>query len=765
MADRPWTLDRLSTHVGGNRAGWSSLGNPGTFAVGAPVPWTADVLAPRCTDFGGQDEGWTCRFRYAPFDNLIDEQQQTRAFAEIQRPAERPHQLSQRGVVGRRGIPGCYTTPSYPPFPLTSTTIMEVAAGHPGRQAFCSTYAGNGKAAPAGACGGDAPLVLQPPSVRELRPRAPTAPRVPHAADRRLRRRRLRAGQAGRQLGHRHELLAGAGQPESAGGLHGSDLPRLPRLRRSRLRRRRDDGPELCGGHGARTARRRGGGAGPCVYYNPFSNAIQYSAQPNSPFVDTANPDCVAGLANPEALRLWLNEEVDLVSSTDMFVTDATVSGNLVDNVADFAVGYQYRGGNADGDPNDPGDVTLNRCPVAGDTGCSAGKRFGPYLFTNVHWPYAADQQVQRLFGELALGIGPRVDTHLAANYEFYNVAGRRVSSFAPKVGWRLQVAENLHYSLVFHRSVQTTFRTTSLDYLNTSPQTTLEWINETGAYQAVDRFGRTDLLPERAFTYNAGTVLFLEAGSFGDLWTDRASTRPLGASDGGLGVEMDTGGLRRLNRSSRSCPSTGSANRLLPRAVEPRRARRTRTAPRPACVRSLRSATDRPLQGQRWCLPDLRVQRATARRSGDHQLHGPALRSPRHRGHGAGCWRCSSRPSLRSPRKRCDSSSTGTRRCPPNGACAWNEPSTKRRLAQRRYEEVDPSNRLVVATLEQRWNDALVRVEEVRTQFADLQSNGKRSWSLRSGAPGWRRSPTTSPACGTRRRPRRRTRRASSGS
>ena len=86
MADRPWTLDRLSTHVGGNRAGWSSLGNPGTFAVGAPVPWTADVFDPRCAEFGGQDEGWTCRFRYAPYDNLIDEQHQNRAFFEANGP-------------------------------------------------------------------------------------------------------------------------------------------------------------------------------------------------------------------------------------------------------------------------------------------------------------------------------------------------------------------------------------------------------------------------------------------------------------------------------------------------------------------------------------------------------------------------------------------------------------------------------------------------------------------------------------------------------
>jgi len=37
--------------------------------------------------------------------------------------------------------------------------------------------------------------------------------------------------------------------------------------------------------------------------------------------------------------------------------------------------------------------------------------------------------------------------------------------------------------------------------------------------------------------------------------------------------------------------------------------------------------------------------------------------------------------------------------------------------LAQRRYEEVDPSNRLVAATLEKRWNDALMSLEEVKQQ------------------------------------------------
>ena len=38
--------------------------------------------------------------------------------------------------------------------------------------------------------------------------------------------------------------------------------------------------------------------------------------------------------------------------------------------------------------------------------------------------------------------------------------------------------------------------------------------------------------------------------------------------------------------------------------------------------------------------------------------------------------------------------------------------------LAQRRYENVDPANRLVSATLERQWNNALARVQEIRQEF-----------------------------------------------
>ena len=390
---------------------------------------------------------------------------------------------------------------------------MEVAPDHPGRQAFCAGYAGDGKADPLDACAGSDNWYFNG------RPYGNSGPG--RRLSRQSRTQRIAASVDGDFVagGRDAHWDVGVTYARAQGNLN------LPAVYTDRifLAFRGFGGPDCGVGVTADRTSPAGmalgplngavAGQGPCLYYNPFSNAIRHSDQPSSRFEHTPNPDYVAGLANPEPLRQWLNEEVDLVSTTDLFVADATLSGTLAENVADFAVGYQYRGMSAAGDPNDPGDVTRNPCPVAGDMGCAAGNRFGPYLFTNVHRPYAADQQVQRVFGEVALRVGPRVDTQIAANYEFYNVAGRHVSSFDPKFGWRLQVAENLRYALSLRGSAQTTFRTPSLDDLNPSPLTTLEWIPETGAYQAVDRFGRQTLLPEQAFTYNAGAVLFLEGG------------------------------------------------------------------------------------------------------------------------------------------------------------------------------------------------------------------------------------------------------------
>jgi DNA invertase Pin-like site-specific DNA recombinase len=50
-------------------------------------------------------------------------------------------------------------------------------------------------------------------------------------------------------------------------------------------------------------------------------------------------------------------------------------------------------------------------------------------------------------------------------------------------------------------------------------------------------------------------------------------------------------------------------------------------------------------------------------------------------------------------------------------------------RLAQRQYDAVDPSNRLVAAELERRWNEKLERVTELERAFA--QAEGDAEWKL----------------------------------
>jgi len=48
--------------------------------------------------------------------------------------------------------------------------------------------------------------------------------------------------------------------------------------------------------------------------------------------------------------------------------------------------------------------------------------------------------------------------------------------------------------------------------------------------------------------------------------------------------------------------------------------------------------------------------------------------------------------------------------------------------LADRRYEAVDPANRLIAATLEQRWNDAMRRLQELEAELAAFERQTMRA-------------------------------------
>jgi outer membrane receptor protein involved in Fe transport len=496
---QPW-------HGGGQRLGWSSLGNPGTFAVGAPAPWTAAIHAPRCEQFGGFRESWTCRFRYQQYENLIEDMSHTRAFGEINGELDNGTEYHLEGLFAQADIPEWYTTPSYPPFPLTDTSIMEVAPNHPGREAFCADYGAEEGDPYYSECQGGENWYFNG------RPFGNSGPGRVLGRDSRTLRFAAFANGDFSQNTH-FDLGLSYSRTEGNYNLPGVYIERLF------LGFRGFGGPDCGVGVEADNTSLAGmrlgplngqvAGQGDCQYYNPFGNAIEFADQYGAEFATQANPDYRANLANSLELRQWLNQEVDLQSTADLLVADATLSGTWIEDVASYAAGYQFRLLNASGDPNDEGDVTINPCPVVGDDGCSAEDRFGPYAFTNVNRPYDESQTVHRFFAEIPLSLGSRFDTQLAANYEFHDVA----SSFDPKFGFRYQLVESSAQSVFLRGSLQTTFRTPSLDDVNESPLSTLEWINETGAYQTVDRIGSKDLKPERAFTYNAGIVVVTEAG------------------------------------------------------------------------------------------------------------------------------------------------------------------------------------------------------------------------------------------------------------
>jgi hypothetical protein len=48
--------------------------------------------------------------------------------------------------------------------------------------------------------------------------------------------------------------------------------------------------------------------------------------------------------------------------------------------------------------------------------------------------------------------------------------------------------------------------------------------------------------------------------------------------------------------------------------------------------------------------------------------------------------------------------------------------------LAERRYEEVDPSNRLIASTLEKRWNDAMQRMADLEAELVTFERQAMRS-------------------------------------
>ena len=496
--DRPYTLAAWRP---GQRGGWSSFGNPGAYLVRDDERRVTDVVVdPLCEQFGGVAEPGTCRFRYQSFFNLIEDTRFNRLFSELNGRWGDAGEYHLEALWSQARSPRVRASPSYPFVTLLSTDVLEIGPGHPGRVALCEE---NG--ADIDRCAEDDAWYFRGRTIGNAGPAT--------EVERRSETLRL-AGSVGGLVGflnRTHDFDLGVSWSRSTGvmtdpgtyterlflafrGYGGPDCgvgviadPALP----AKMRLNAND---LAG---------RAPGQGDCRYFNPFSNALEHSAQYGARFEDEANPSYRPELANGDELNAWLGNVLENESTSELLVFDATVSGDLLPGTLSYALGYQFRRFDAQARPTDESSFEVHPCQVRFDTGCAERDRFGPYAFTTTYDPYRVDQTVHRAFSELAFAWGEALHVQLAANYENYDVA----SSFDPRVS----VQWHINDALALRGSAQTTYRAPSADELNEHKLTTLEFVAQTGTYIPVDRTGGDYLEPEGAFTVNLGAILILD--------------------------------------------------------------------------------------------------------------------------------------------------------------------------------------------------------------------------------------------------------------
>ncbi len=503
--ERDWALRPFPNYGWG----WSWYGNPGAFIIPdgnitdeAVLSGEPRFVDPGCEGLGGYQVGAsTCRFRYQPWDSIIEKLQHTRGFAELNGSfGETTYHVEALYHDAR--VPEWETTPSFPPIAFYDG-VQQVPVDHPGRVAFVAenpTYTN--------ASGDVLDLTGDQPWYffgRLVGNAGPGRVQSRESVTRRL------AGSLTGPIGESnisYDL-----------GISYSDTKGTVRQPAEYAYRKflafRGYGGANCGVGVVPDPNAPSGlalgtipsgviaGSGNCSYFNPFSNGIQFSAQPDAPYTDSSNPNYRADLAHSPELLGWINEKVATTSEASLLVLDGLLSGVLKEDVASYAAGYQLRRVDVSAVPNAPGDLSRNPCRIPGDTSCDI--QTGSFTFTSGIHPYEANQTTHAVFAELALKYSDWLDTQAALHFEDYGFA----NSLDPKVSLRAQLNDNL----ALRGTVQTTFRTPSVDDLNTDVVIYTAYVGPTGAWKAIENRGVEDLEPEEAFTYNIGVIIENDTG------------------------------------------------------------------------------------------------------------------------------------------------------------------------------------------------------------------------------------------------------------
>ena len=490
-------------------SGWSS-GNATTAflplastATGGFTPAAGLQRDAGCTPLGGlpsfSGTTPTCLFNFTPYDNIQETEERFELYAELEYDINEDTKFHLEGLYSETDTPNWHTSPSYLALQVpTATTNPAAASGlsagyfvpstNPGFQLY---RAQNPTQIPAAASGAYIPGVLYRPLAMGGNPlfgdgsstgsRKFTAYRVSGGI----------SGKFGPDIGY-----------DLAATYMREDLTRIGYdtiVSRFQLALRGLGGPNCNFATGTP-------GAGGCMFFNPFSNAIQ-----SNYISGQTNPNYSAAVANNPELIRWFFQPTRTDVKSEVYVVDAVFNGELPGielggGSVGWAVGGQYRKQKYQAQYDAFSDLSVTPCidtPVTGSTNCTV--RNGPFMFLGGGTPTDLAGDNYGVFAEVSLPLTDAFQIQGAARYEDYGSRGG--STFNPKVSARWQVTD----VLAIRGSIGTTFRAPPLTSLDNGQVTSLQFLG--GAFRAVDVVGNPGLNPEKATTYSVGTAV--KAGPF----------------------------------------------------------------------------------------------------------------------------------------------------------------------------------------------------------------------------------------------------------
>ncbi len=488
--ERDWALRDF---LGNPQGGWSLVGNPGAFAPrGAGFGPTGPVLRdPGCGQIGGIPlvSGTTavCSFQFTPFDNIVEEENRYQVLGKADFDLSDKHNLSVQAFYSATEVPQIAFSPSFPPVggasaPTADASLVGgqfyVPITNPG---FATLIAQNPGYVPAGTTG--AFMIATRPL--GYAGNALAGGRGSERSYREYEHYRFSAelkGELTEAINYAASFTTGA----QTGRRTNEDTV----VNRYALSLRG------LGGANCNVAANTPGLNG-CLWFNPFSNAIQTNA-----VTGATNPNYSAAGANSLEVLDFMLEDTFTEQEIKLTVLEGVLSGQLPITLGDgdigWAFGGQYRKEEFDRQYNDIANLNVTPCIATVTTGTTTcAQPVGALGFLAGSRPLNASQDVFALFGELSLPFTENFNASLAARYEDYG--GGIGSTFDPKVSAKWQIVPQF----AMRGSVGTTFRGPALTQVASGSVTSLQSVG--GTFRAVDIAGNPGLTPESALTYNIG--------------------------------------------------------------------------------------------------------------------------------------------------------------------------------------------------------------------------------------------------------------------